>query len=86
MDKRMKKRATFAMLVALVDANGGKVDFNTKEIKRCYNDENEAVRIEYADGRDNLAYDADTDVLESAIFSWCDAHPKEFAKIIKNWA
>ncbi len=82
----MKKRATFAMLVALVDDNGGKVDFNTKEIKRCYNDENEAVRIEYADGKDGIAYDADTDVLESAILAWRDAHPEEFARASKLWA
>ena len=80
----MKKHVALAMLIALVDNNNGSVDINSGTVKRVFNDENEYVKIEYANGVIALAADADFDTMNDAVLKWKSENPKEFARILNS--
>lgn len=82
MTKQMKKQVMFYTLTALLDNCGGKLEFTKGNIKEAFNDEDQIVMVRYADGREELAYDADPDDLEKSIESWRAEHPEEFDAII----
>ena len=90
LDERMKKHVALAMLIALVDNNNGSVDINSDTVKRVFNDENEYVKIEYANGVIALAADADFDTMNDAVLKWKEDNPQKFAVIMddidRKWA
>ena len=65
--ERMKKRAALCQLIKLVDENNGGITINTDKVKRVFNDENDVVRIEYANGEIALLADADFETMDSVI-------------------
>ena len=68
--ERMKKRAALYQLIKLVDENNGGITINTDKVKRVFNDENDVVRIEYANGEIALLADADFETMDSAIMKY----------------
>lgn len=82
MTKQMKKQVMFYTLTALLDNCGGRMEFPEGNIKEAFNDKDQIVKVRYADGREELAYDADPDDLEKSIESWRAEHPEEFDAII----
>ena len=70
----MKKRAALYMLIKFVDENKGRIDINSDKVKRVFNDENEVVKIEYADGKVGLLADADFDTMNDAVLKWKSAN------------
>ena len=90
LDERMKRHVALAMLIALVDNNNGSVDINSDTVKRVFNDENEYVKIEYANGVIALAADADFDTMNDAVLKWKEDNPQIFAVIMddidRKWA
>ena len=83
MDKRMKKRAAFYTLVAILDANKGEILAHNHSIRRVYNDENDIVMAEKTDGSCCLAYDLSFDILDSLVREWRDTHLEKFQSIIQ---
>ena len=90
LDERMKRHVALAMLIALVDNNNGSVDINSDTVKRVFNDENEYVKIEYANGVITLAADADFDTMNDAVLKWKEDNPQKFTVIMddidRKWA
>lgn len=82
MTKQMKKQVMFYTLTTLLDNCGGKLEFAEGNVKEAFNDENQIVMVRYADGREELAYDANPDDLEKSIEGWRAEHPEEFNAII----
>jgi exoribonuclease R len=74
MEEWMKKRAALYMLIKFVDENKGCIDINSDKVKRVFNDENEVVKIEYADGKVGLLADADFDTMNDAVLKWKSAN------------
>ena len=74
MEEWMKKRAALYMLIKFVDENKGRIDINSDKVKRVFNDENEVVKIEYADGKVGLLADADFDTMNDAVLKWKSAN------------
>ena len=73
MDDRIRRQAVLYTAIALVDHNAGSVVINGN-IKRIFNDEDDLVKVEYADGRIGLACDANTEELDQAIRKWREEH------------
>ena len=84
LDYRMKRQVALAMLITLVDSNDGTVYINSDTVKRVFNDENEIVKIEYANGVIALAADADFDTMNEAILKWRGDNPQKFASIMED--
>ena len=76
MEERIKKRAALCMLITLVDNNNGSINIGTDTVKRVFNDENEIVKIEYANGVVALAADADYDTINDAVLKWKEDNPQ----------
>ena len=70
MDKWLKKRAALYMLIKLVDENNGCIDINSDKVKRVFNDEDDIVRIEYADSQIALLADTDFETMNDAVLKW----------------
>ena len=84
LDNRMKRQVALAMLITLVDSNDGTVYINSDTVKRVFNDENEIIKIEYANGVIALAADADFDTMNEAILKWKGDNPQKFASIMEK--
>lgn len=82
MTKQMKKQVMFYTLTALLDNCSGKLEFTEGSIKEAFNDKDQVVKVRYADGREELAYDANPTELEKSINCWRAEHPEEFDRII----
>lgn len=82
MEERMKKRAALCMLITLVDNNNGCINIGTDTVKRVFNDEDEVVKIEYANGIVALAADADYDTINNAVLKWKEDNPQIFGLIM----
>ena len=76
MEERMMKRAALCMLITLVDNNNGSINVGTDTVKRVFNDENEVVKIESANGVVALAADADYDTINDAVLKWKEDNPQ----------
>ena len=70
MEKWLMKRAAVYQLIKFVDENNGSITINTDKVKRVFNDEDDIVRIEYADGQIALLADADFETMNDAILKW----------------
>ena len=81
MDERLKRHIALCMLITDVDYNNGSVEINSDTVRRVFNDENQVVKIEYANGIIALAADADYDTMNDAILKWRDDNPQQFAEI-----
>ena len=81
MDERLKRHIALCMLISVVDYNNGSVEINSDTVRRVFNDENQVVKIEYANGIIALAADADYDTMNDAILKWRDDNPQQFAEI-----
>ena len=84
LDNRMKRQVALAMLITLVDSNDGTVYINSDTVKRVFNDENEIIKIEYANGVIALAADADFDTMNEAILKWKGDNPQKFDSIMED--
>lgn len=84
MEERMKKRAALCMLITLVDNNNGCINIGTDTVKRVFNDEDEVIKIEYANGIVALAADADYDTINNAVLKWKENNPQMFTTILDN--
>ena len=82
MEERMKKRAALCMLITLVDNNNGSINIGTDTVKKVFNDEDEVVKIEYANGIVALAADADYDTINNAVLKWKEDNPQIFGLIM----
>jgi hypothetical protein len=82
MEERVKKRAALCMLITLVDNNNGSINIGTDTVKRVFNDEDEVVKIEYANGVVALAADADYDTINNAVLKWKEDNPQIFRLIM----
>lgn len=82
MNERMKKHAALCMLINLVDNNNGSINIGTDTVKRVFNDENEIVKIEYANDEVALAADADFDTINNAVLKWKEDNPQIFGLIM----
>ena len=71
------KRAAVYQLIKLVDENDGSITINTDKVKRVFNDEDDIVRIEYADGQIALLADADFEAMNDAILKWQSDNTKK---------
>jgi len=67
MDYRKKRHAALYMLISLVDSNNGCINVNSESVKRVFNDEEDIVRIEYANGKTSLLADADFETMNDVI-------------------
>ena len=74
MEQWLKKRAALYMLIKLVDENNGNINIGTKKVKRVFNDTDDVVRIEYANGEVALLADADFQTMDEAIHKWQSNH------------
>lgn len=74
MEERMKRNAALYMLIKLVDENNGNINIGTKKVKRVFNDTDDVVRIEYANGEVALLADADFQTMDEAIHKWQSNH------------
>ena len=81
MEEKIKKRAALCMLITLVDNNNGSINIDTDTIKRVFNDEDEVVKIEYANGEVALVADADFDTINNAVLKWKEDNPQMFTLI-----
>lgn len=70
----MKRNAALYMLIKLVDENNGNINIGTKKVKRVFNDTDDVVRIEYANGEVALLADADFQTMDEAIHKWQSNH------------
>ncbi len=70
MEQWLKKRAALYMLIKLVDENNGCIDINSDKVKRVFNDEDDIVRIEYADSQIALLADTDFETMNDAVLKW----------------
>ncbi len=84
MDQRMKRHAALCMLIALVDENNGEIEINSTDIKRVFNDENEIVKVELANGDIVLAADQSYNSLNNAVLKWQKDNPEKFAKTLEG--
>ncbi len=80
----MKRHAALCMLIALVDENNGEIEINSTDIKRVFNDENEIVKVELANGDIVLAADQSYDSLNNAVLKWQKYNPGKFAKTLEG--
>ena len=78
----LDQRASLCMLIKLIDENNGSIDINTDKVKRAFNDTNDIVKLEYADGTIGLAVDADYKTLDDANRKWIEDNPDSFKKIM----
>lgn len=67
MEQYLKRRAALYTLIRMVDENKGVINVNTEKIKRIFNDENEIVMVEYADGLMGLLADLDFETMNGII-------------------
>ncbi len=84
MEQRMKRHAALCMLIAIVDENNGKIEINSGSVKQIFNDENEIVKVELANGDIVLAADQSYELLNDAVLKWQKDNPGNFAKTLKN--
>lgn len=82
MEERMKKRAALCLLITLVDNNNGSINIGNDTVKRVFNDADDVVRIEYANGEVALLADADFDTMNDAVLKWKEDNPQMFALIV----
>ena len=82
MEQWLKKRAALYMLIKLVDENNGSISIGTDKVKRVFNDTDDVVRIEYANGEVALLADADYDTMNDAVLKWKSDNPNEFSVIL----
>ena len=82
-EERKKWYMAFAMFVQMVDANNGEVVINDGKINRVFNDADETVMVEYADGRTESLADAKFNVMDAAIKKWRDENPKKFNMLFR---
>lgn len=82
MEERMKRYAALCMLIKLVDENNGSISIGTDKVKRVFNDTDDVVRIEYANGEVALLADADYDTMNDAVLKWKSDNPNEFSVIL----
>ncbi len=66
-EERKKRSVALYMLIKHVDDNNGNVEIGTDSIKRAFNDENDIVKVEKADGSIELAADQDFETLDAAV-------------------
>ena len=78
----MKRYAALCMLIKLVDENNGSISIGTDKVKRVFNDTDDVVRIEYANGEVALLADADYDTMNDAVLKWKSDNPNEFSVIL----
>ncbi len=83
MNQKMKRHTALCMLIALVDENNGEIEINSPNIKRVFNDENEIVKVELANGNIVLAADQSYDSLNNAVLKWQKYNPGKFAKTLE---
>ncbi len=67
MEKWLEKRAALYQLIKMADENGGSINVNTEKVKRVFNDADDVVKIEYANGEVALLADADFYTMNDAI-------------------
>lgn len=81
MDERLKRHVALCMLISVVDFNNGSVEINSDTVRRVFNDENQVIKIEYANGIIALAADADFDTMNDAVLKWREDNPQKFAEL-----
>ncbi len=84
MEQRMKKHAALCMLIAIVDENNGEVEINSPDIKRVFNDENDIVKVELANGDVVLAADQSYESLNNAVLKWKKDNPGKLARTLEK--
>ena len=82
MEERLKRNAALCMLITLVDNNNGSINIDNDTVTRVFNDADDVVRIEYANGEVALAADADYNTMNNAVLKWKDDNPQMFALIV----
>ena len=82
-DEHKRHMAVFASLSKIIDANNGCVLLNGNAIKKAYLDnENDCYMVEYNNGKKEIAYDVDTDLMFANINTWRENNSSEFNKIM----
>ena len=80
MDRRLRRQAALATLIAIVDVCNGSVDINTENIKRVFNDDYGNVRMDLGGSIEVGICDIPFEQIEDAINEWKVQHPYEFAR------
>ena len=75
--------AVFASLSKILDSNNGCVLLHGNAIKKAYLDnDNDSSMVGYNNGKKEIAYDVDTDLMFANINTWRENNSSEFNKIM----
>ena len=65
MEQRKRRYAALYMVIRLTDEHNGELIVNNGKVRRVFNDADDVVRVELANGEIQLAADQDFDTLDA---------------------